>query len=123
MLLTARRVSAAFGVLCCLFGFCHWLFLLQCVDWPDSYAPVADATNYSIVSATRATTDVHSNFFLLSLALSTVFILYRVHEIIRDTSELSYSGILTGLAAAVKITGIIIGGSLFFVAIILYKVL
>src|SRR5262249_12839490 len=72
-----------------------------------------------IVSATRAMTDVHYNFFSLSMALLTFFILKS-----RKKSNVmlasSCSGILAGLAAAVKITGIIIGGSL-FLAVVLYK--
>jgi 4-amino-4-deoxy-L-arabinose transferase-like glycosyltransferase len=118
ILLQARRVSAAFGVLCCLLIFAIGYFSHNV--WTGLIAALLLLINHLfITSATRAMTDVHYSFFLLSLAVSTFFILKaRKKSFVMLAS--SCSGILAGLAGAVKITGIIIGGSL-FLAVVLYK--
>ncbi len=118
ILLQARRVSAIFGVLCCLLVFAIGYFSHNV--WTGLMAALLVLINQLFsVSATRAMTDVHYNFFLLSLALSTVFILKgRKKSYVMLAS--SCSGILAGLAGAVKITGIIIAGCL-FLAVVLYK--
>lgn len=118
ILLRARRMSAVFGVLCCLLVFAIGYFTYNV--WTGLMATLLLLVNpLFIVSATRATTDIHYNFFSLSLALSTVLILKGRKKSYMMLAS-SCSGILAGLAAAVKITGIIIGGSL-FLAVVLYK--
>ena len=118
ILLQARRVSAVFGVLCCLLVFAIGYFSHNV--WTGLMAALLLLINQLFIgSATRAMTDIHYNFFLLSLALSTFSILNCRKKSYMMLAS-SCSGLLAGLAAAVKITGIIIGGGV-FLAVVLYE--
>lgn len=118
ILLQARRVSAVFGMLCCLLVFAFGYFSHSV--WTGLIAALLLLINQLFFeSATRATTDVQYNFFLLFQALSTFLILKG-----RKKSHLmlatACSSVLAGLAGAVKVTGILIAGCL-FLAVVLYE--
>ena len=118
ILLQTRRASAVFGVLCCLLVFTIGYF--SHIVWTGLIAALLLLNNQLFSeSATRAMTDIHYNFFLLSLAVSTFSILKCRKKSYMILAS-SCSGLLAGLAGAVKITGIIITG-LVFLAVILYE--
>jgi len=118
ILLQARRMSAVFGVLCCLLVFAIGYFSHNV--WTSLMAALLLLINQLFtLSATRAMTDIHYNFFLLCLALSMFFVLKSRNKSYVMLAS-SFSGILAGLAGAVKITGIIIAGFV-FLAVVLYE--
>ena len=116
ILLRARSVSVAFGVLCCILVFAIGYFSFNtCVGL---LASVLLMTNRLFVeSATRAMTDVYYNFFLLSLCLAVILLSKNgLQGHVRKAALLC--GIIAGLACSIKITGLVIGGC-FFAAVVI----
>ncbi len=118
-LLRARSVSVVIGILCCLMIFTISYYSNNL--WIGSIAAILLLSNNLFVTlSTQAMTDIPYNFFLLCACLTSIFLLRQ--------SRLRYIllisclyGSLIGLASSVKITGVVIGGSYFFM-VMLYKV-
>lgn len=118
ILLRARRISAVFGVLCCLivltisyYSANLWIGLMAVI--------LLLANKLFLVNATQAMTDVYYNFFLLCIWLVSIFLLKlrkKGHILIVS----SFFGIFVGFATSVKITGLVVGG-LFFLSLAVYK--
>ncbi len=117
-LLSARAASAVFGILCCLL-----VFAIGCATW-NTWTGFTAAFLLIVDSlfadyATRAMTDVHYNALLLSVVLSTIVMLKssgpRQMRLVA-----ACTGMLAGLAACVKVTGVVIGGGV-FLALLIYE--
>jgi 4-amino-4-deoxy-L-arabinose transferase-like glycosyltransferase len=114
-LMVARSASAVFGVLCCL--------LVFSIGW---YAgnPFVGAVAAGLVlcdslfirQATRAMTDIHYVFFLLCFCLA-VILLSTASSPKRALFFAGLCGIFTGLACTIKITGLVVGGTSFVLAL------
>lgn len=117
ILLAARNISAVFGVLCGLLIFFIGYFSNN--KWIGGMAALLLLGNQLFITlSTQAMTDVSYNFFLLCGCLSSLFLLRRC----QDCNSLLVCGIygcFAGLAASVKITGLLLAG-LHFILIILY---
>lgn len=119
IVLRARSASAIFGVLCCVLVFAIGYVAYNA--WVGFIASMLLLANEQFVRyATRAMTDIHYNFFLLALCLAVVLhskILNKKHAVLFGL----LCGVLAGLACSVKVTGIVIGSSLFVsVAVLLF---
>ncbi len=115
----ARLACAAFGVLCCLLLFClgYW--------WVNGATGLLAAalllsTGGFVTQATRAMTDVHYVSFLLAGCLAAGLLVKRSGRRAYLAAS-TLAGLCAGLAAAVKVTGIIVGG-LVFLALLTYIV-
>jgi len=114
----ARKPAVLFGVMCCtlvvIIGYYSKNLLVGMLT-----AILLMSNQLFITFASRAMTDIYFNFFLLCSCL-TIIILARSPQ--RNNFVLSsfLCGITAGVAASVKIHGIVIIGLLFFVYII-YK--
>lgn len=110
-LAVARRVSAVFGVLCCLALFALGTAAMN--EWAGLLAAGLTLSHrLFVVSVTRAMTDSAYLFFLLGLAFLAV--LFCRAE--RRGEVLKYSlgcGIFAGLACSIKITGLPLGAAVF----------
>ena len=112
----ARTGCAIFGVLCCL--------LVFTINYTVSNALVGLLAvalllqNHTFVRyATKAMTDIHYNFFLLCSCL--VVLIFSRTSLRRNALLASgLCGVVAALACSVKITGILIGGALFFIAVL-----
>jgi len=110
-LVCARSAPALFGVLCCLMVFAigFWTYNL----WVGLIATSFLLTNSVFLKlASQAMTDTFYNFFLLSCCLATV-LLWKAAGRKRVYTLVSLCGLFTGLAYSVKISGIVVGSSLF----------
>ena len=117
VLRVARLACAAFGVLCCLLLFClgYW--------WVNGAAGLLAvalllSTSGFVTQATRAMTDVHYVSFLLAGCLASGLLVKRSSRRAYLAAS-ALAGLCAGLAAAVKVTGIIVGG-LVFLALLAY---
>ena len=119
VLRVARLACAAFGVLCCLLLFClgYWW-----VNGATGLLAVALllATGGFVTQATRAMTDVHYVSFLLAGCLAAGLLVKRSGRRAYLAAS-ALAGLCAGLAAAVKVTGIVVGG-LIFLALLIYIV-
>ena len=119
VLRVARLACAAFGVLCCLLLFClgYWW-----VNGATGLLAVALllSTDGFVTQATRAMTDVHYVSFLLAGCLAAGLLVKRSGRRAYLTAS-ALAGLCAGLAAAVKVTGIVVGG-LIFLALLIYIV-
>ena len=113
---TARRWSAFFGVLCCLLVFvAAWLAR---DPWAGALAALLLVVNPLFVrGATRAMTDVHYNLFLLGLCVAA-FWLVRAEGRKRQVLAAAACGLFGGLAASVKVTGIVIAAAIFLLLLL-----
>lgn len=120
ILLRARTSSPIFGVLCCVLVFAIGYVAYNA--WVGFMASILLLANEQFVRyATRAMTDIHYNFFLLALCLA-VLMLSKIRNKKHAVLFGSLCGVLAGLACSVKVTGILIGGSLFVgVAVLLFR--
>ncbi len=117
ILLRARSASVVFGILCCLLVFVIGYSVYNVwIAWIAVFLLLSN--ELFIRSATRAMTDIYYNFFLLCLCL-TVILLLKIREKKRALFVASLCGILAGLACSVKVTGIVVGGTL-FLAVVIY---
>ena len=111
VVLRARAASAIFGILCCLLVFAIGSVAYN--TWIGFIASILLLANELFIrSATRAMTDIHYNFFLLALCLTVLLFtktLNKKHAVLFGL----VCGVLAGLACSVKVTGIVIGTSLF----------
>jgi 4-amino-4-deoxy-L-arabinose transferase-like glycosyltransferase len=118
ILLAARRASAVFGALTCVVVFSLGYFSGNL--WIGVMAVVLLLMNQLFVdSATRAMTDVHYNFFLVSLGVPAVLLL-KPGSRTRMLLVCGLFGGLAGLAGSVKESGVIVG-ALFFLSVVVYK--
>jgi hypothetical protein len=118
ILLSARKSSVFFGILCCVVllsigYFCNniWMGFVS--------ALILSINELFIISSTRAMTDVSYNFFLVSMCLGAFSLLNSRSKKHTYLSALLF-GIISGLAASVKIMGVLIGG-LLFLSLFIYK--
>ncbi len=120
LLLAARRSSAIFGALTCAVLFTVGYFSGNL--WIGLMAVILLLMNQLFVdSATRAMSDVHYNFFLVSLGVPAMLLL-RQGSRKRSLFFCGVFGVLSGLAGSVKESGVVVG-SLFFLGIVVYKYL
>ncbi|MBK9232965.1 MAG: phospholipid carrier-dependent glycosyltransferase [Anaerolineae bacterium] len=119
VLRVARLACAAFGVLCCLLLFCLGFWW---VNWATGLlaAVLLLATDGFVQQATRAMTDVHYLSFLLAGCLAAGLLVKRSGRRAHLTTS-TLAGLCAGLACAVKVTGIAVGG-LIFLALLAYVV-
>jgi hypothetical protein len=118
ILLSARRSSVVFGVLCCVIllsigHFCNniWIGFIS--------ALILSFDDLFIASSTRAMADVSYNLFLISLCLCAFpFLKYRSRKALILSTLLF--GVISGFATSVKIMGLTIG-ILFFLSLCFYK--
>ena len=118
ILLFARKISIFFGVLCCMLIFGTGYYA-QNASIGVIAALLLMTNKLFIISSTRAMTDIYYNFFLLCFTLLLVLSI-RFPQKISFRSLSIFGGILIGIATSVKITGIIIGGSLFYLVYLLW---
>jgi Dolichyl-phosphate-mannose-protein mannosyltransferase len=113
----ARSASAFFGVLCCFLVFAigysafdAWIGLIA--------VALLLASALFRTSATQAMTDVFYNFFLLCGCL--VLVLFSKAQDRKFTFVFPViCGVLAGLACSVKITGLVVAGGVFLLALML----
>lgn len=119
ILFRARSASVVIGILCCLMIFAIGYYSNNL--WIGCIAAILLLCNNLFVTlSTQAMTDTLYNFFLLFACLASIFLLRqsRLRHILLISC---LYGIFTGLASSVKIIGVVIGGSYFFM-VVLYKV-
>jgi 4-amino-4-deoxy-L-arabinose transferase-like glycosyltransferase len=113
----ARRAVAVVGVLCCLvvfaIGYLAYGLLVGVLA-----AGLVLSNQLFITYATRAMTDVHYSFFLLSLCLAMMLLARsrKAPSAWRAIRVGAIAGVLVGLATSVKVTAIVIGGVVFVAA-------
>ncbi len=114
-LIRARSASAVFGVLCCVV-----VFAIGTCAYNTFVGVVAVALlllNPAFVKcATRAMADIHYSFFLVALCLAVIVFVQTAGRR-QALAASALCGILAGLACSVKVTGIVVGGGLFVVAL------
>jgi len=107
----ARSVAAFFGVLCCLLVFAVGFWAYN--PWVGLVASGLLLTNSVFLKITaQAMTDAFYNFFLLSVCL-TLVITAKARNKKAILLGVCLTGVLTGLACSVKITGILLGAGFF----------
>lgn len=117
ILSVARSVSVFFGVLCCVLVLSIGYYARNV--WVGLIAAGLLMTNQLFVTlASMAMADIYYNFFLLCACL--LLILFSRSSQATPVLAAFLCGIFAGLAASVKIVGIIIVGLLFFMYLI-YK--
>ncbi|MFZ0590556.1 MAG: phospholipid carrier-dependent glycosyltransferase, partial [Bryobacteraceae bacterium] len=116
ILLRARTAPAFFGVLCCVavFAIGFWVYNA----WAGLIAAGLLLSNsLFLMLSSQAMTDAFYNFFLLSCCLAAIaFAKARTPKQALLITVLS--GILAALACSVKITGILLGGAIFFLVVL-----
>jgi 4-amino-4-deoxy-L-arabinose transferase-like glycosyltransferase len=118
ILLRARLVSVVIGILCCLMIF-HIGYYSNNL-WIGSIASILLMFNSLFVDlSTLALTDIEYNFLLLCACFVSIFFLRQSKRLNILLISLLYGGVI-GLAASVKITGIVFG-TMYFFMIIGYK--
>ncbi|MBN2685915.1 MAG: hypothetical protein JXR40_11600 [Pontiellaceae bacterium] len=116
----ARAISAIVGGLCCLIVF------IFCSQWLNAWVGVGAVLlllgNETFFNhATRVMTDISYNLFLACVGLGGGFLLTANSKKARKYGCIAV-GLLIGLACAVKVTGILVGG-LYIAGVFAYRAL
>ena len=115
-LLRARRASAWFGAMCCVLVFA--IGYVSFDVWTGLLAgALLMASNLFRILATQAMTDVFYLFFLLCGCLAIV-LFAKATSRKRVVWIAGICGLLAGLACSVKITGLVIVGATFLLALL-----